>query len=131
MIHFPAFPSKSTLKCDQGPDFEAWSDQQTIQISDVAPSVSVKTSVSPWKLFTSHLTPSSVAVQTLLFTLFTVPSLLPEEMGGKSKEGMGDVNLGQLSVQFLPLRELFVSAAESFIIMGCWCTKGKASYHLT
>lgn len=37
-----------------------------------------------------------------------------------------DVNLGQLSVQFLPLSELFVSAAESFIIMGSWCAKGEA-----
>lgn len=39
---------------------------------------------------------------------------------------MMDVNLGQLSAQFLPLSELFVSAAESFIIMGSWCAKGKA-----
>lgn len=41
------------------------------------------------------------------------------------KEGSG-INLGQVSVQFLPLSELFVSAAESFIIMGSWCAKGKA-----
>lgn len=30
------------------------------------------------------------------------------------------INLGQPSVQFLPLSELFVSAAESFIIKGSW-----------
>lgn len=38
---------------------------------------------------------------------------------------MVDVNLGQHSVQFLPLSELFASAAESFIIMGSWYAKGK------
>lgn len=37
-----------------------------------------------------------------------------------------DVNLGQLSLQYLPLSELFLSAAESFIIMGGWCAEGTA-----
>lgn len=37
-----------------------------------------------------------------------------------------DINLGQLSAQFLPLSELFAGAAESFIIMGSWCAKGEA-----
>lgn len=84
--------------------------------------------VSSRLLFTSHLTPSSVAVLTSHSTLFTLPILLPEEMGGKwrRKEGRVDKNLGQLSAQFLLLSELFVSAAESFIIMGSWCAKGKA-----
>lgn len=41
-------------------------------------------------------------------------------------KGRADINLGQLSAQFLLRSELFVSAAESFIIIGSWCAKGKA-----
>lgn len=96
------------------------------KFSNVPPSVSVKTIVFSWKLFTSHLTPSSVAVLPSHSTLFTIPGLLPEEMGGKSGEGRVDVNLGQLSVQYLQLSELFVSAAESFIITGSRFSKSKA-----
>lgn len=49
-----------------------------------------------------------------------------KKWGEKKAERRVDINLGQLSAQFLPLSELFVSAAESFIIMGSWCAKGKA-----
>lgn len=77
---------------------------------------------------TLHFSPHAQFCGCANITLHLVhsPQSTSWRNGGKSKEGMVDVNLGQLSVQFLPLRELFVSAAESFIIMGCWCAKGKA-----
>ena len=124
------------LRCDQRPASEAlgWvrlTDRQT-EFPMFPPSVPVRTIVSSWKLFTSRLTLSPAAVLTSHSTLFTLPVLLPEETVGKDGEGKVDINLGQLSAQFLPLSELFVSAAESFIVMGSWCSnRVRLGYCLT
>lgn len=123
------------LRSDQRPASEArgsvrLTDRQT-EFPMFPPSVPVRTIVSSWKLFTSRLTPSPAAVLTSHSTLFASPVLLPEETGWKDGEGKVDINLGQLSAQFLPLSELFVSAAESFIVMGSCSKRVQLGYCLT
>lgn len=83
---------------------EAWPAESASTLPD-------KTAAPFWKLFISPHTEISAST-----SITPTSSLFHSRLPG----GGGSINLGQPSVQFLPLSELFVSAAESFIIKGSW-----------
>lgn len=70
-----------------------------------------KTAAPFWKLFISPHTEISASTGITPHLV-----LIPQSTSWRG----GPINLGQPSVRFLPLSELFVSAAESFITKGSW-----------